>query len=741
MKHYLCAGLSLSHILLVAGLSCAADFPSVQAESSFPEIVVQGERIVTPTRQTDETVYTGSEITTAGIERNGARARTSIYESINLLGGLNLESPDGRGLGVEQSTIRNRGIRGILGALTVVGIPNYGGNPIGPRDYLYDLENMGSLAVYKGAVPADIGTGVGSRGGAIELRPDWPHETFGARLSQGIGSDDYYRIFVRLDSGAIPALGTRFSGSYSHTQADKWRGPGDLERNNFNLALTQPITNRADIKLWYNYNSIAQDLYRALTYTQTTNLDANYSLDYNTALTGTPATDISYYKYNHGDFINRDVLSVITVRPADELRLTIKPYHLVEDTTIKQGVTSGSNYLVQQRTRDIERTGVIAETSYGGNHLKGVVGYHYEAVTMDIYTQNFAITPVGLAYRGYGVFASSGTGQINSPYAKLTGTIGPVNWQGGIKYFNYAEPASQGYTTGPGPGYAKVRASDLDRQARTYDSWLPTAGLSCTLSDDLQVYASYGKNFIRPYSYLPLTSLYNSNRATFMAQGISLNDLYRGYDIEKSDTFDLGVRYRGEMLEFAPAFFFGWHRNLLTTVYDPRVNLSYQQNVGRATSYGLEMEMNVYLTDTLTMFLNPTYTSMTYDSDLTYQGNRLATQGNQVTDTPEWMLKGGLTWKWRGIEVTPTFRIIGPRYGDVEHKEKIDTSAIADLSLSYTVKNMLKTRQIKFSIDLTNITDEKYVAVINSSDDTRAGTTSYYQGAPLSIIGTVAVEL
>jgi hypothetical protein len=46
--------------------------------------------------------------------------------------------------------------------MTVEGVPNWGGNPIGPRDYIYDTENFQGIAVYKGATPADLGTGVGA---------------------------------------------------------------------------------------------------------------------------------------------------------------------------------------------------------------------------------------------------------------------------------------------------------------------------------------------------------------------------------------------------------------------------------------------------------------------------------------------------------------------------------------------------------------------------------------------------
>ncbi len=731
------AGIFFGHLTLV-GTAFAAD-------TKLPEILVTEDRIITPTRQIDETVSTGSEVSTKGIELQGSKAETSVYEAINLLPGLNQESADGRGLGTEQSVQRSRGIRGMLGALTVEGVPNYGGNPIGPRDYLYDLENINTIAVYKGAVPADIGTGVGSRGGAIELRPDWPHEKFGAQFSQSAGTDNYYRTFLRLDSGKLPTVDTRLSGSYSYTQADKWRGPGELgPRNNFNLSLSQPITSKTDVKLWYNYNSIKQDLYRALNFTETRNLDANYSKDYNANLTGTAATDINYYKYNHGDFINRDFLSLITITPSDTLRVTLKPYYSTEDTKVFQG--NAANNMVQKRTRDIERTGLISEGSYGIKLLKGILGYHFEASTMDIYMQNYAPSTAGLSYRGYAAFAAAGTSEINSPYIKLTGAAGKLDWQVGLKYFNYAEPGSDGYrNSGTAPNYPLVRDSWLDRSSRTYDTWLPTAGLSYTINDNLQLYSSYGKNFIRPYSYLPLVSTYvnGANFTRFKAAGITLNNLFDGYRMEESDNVDLGLRYRGGRFEIAPTLFFGLHRNLLTTVSDARVSgtpISYQQNVGKATGYGLDLEMTAFVTDYLTAFLNPTWTSLTYDGDITYQGTRLASNGKQVVDTPEWMLKSGIVLKLGEFEITPKVRVIGERYGDAEHKEKIDTYAVADLSISYTKKKVLSLAQLRLALDLSNITDERYVAVINSSDDTRAGATSYYQGAPFSAIGSVSVQ-
>ena len=62
---------------------------------------------------------------------------------------------------------------------------------------------------------------------------------------------------------------------------------------------------------------------------------------------------------------------------------------------------------MQTRTRDIERKGVIAEAVTELNGMKAVLGYHFESSDMNIYTQNYAITPAGLSYRGYGAFSTT----------------------------------------------------------------------------------------------------------------------------------------------------------------------------------------------------------------------------------------------------------------------------------------------------------------------------------------------
>lgn len=723
-------------------LSMAAAVPAEEKITTLDEIIVTAKKLVKPTKQTNDTVYTGSEVTKEGIEVQGTKATVSVYEAVNVLPGVSVETIDPTGLAAEQKNIRIRGVRGYLGALTVAGVPNYGGNPMGPRDYLYDMENIDGIAVYRGAVPADLGTGVGSRGGAIELRPRWPEERPGADISQGFGENDYMRTFLRVDSGALPWTGTRLSVSGSFADAQKWKGPGDLgPRENASVMLSQPIANGDPIQFWFNYNDLEQNLYKPLTYGQTQDLDANYDNDYNPTLTGVAARDVDYFDYNRGDYLNRDFLALLPLRFSDRFDLMFKPYYSAEKTEILAG-TMAMGGSIQKRFRDITRYGLISKFDAQFSRATASVGYWYESSDM-IIRQSF-YNAATFDFRGYGMLMENdGDGIVQSPYVKLAGQVGRFDWQAGLKYFHYTDPASQGYIAAP-PDYAVIRAPDLVRQEKTYDALLPTLGVDYRISDGIEFYTSYGRNQIRPYAYMPLITTYNANRADFQAAGVTLDELFDGYDMEISDSVELGARFFGSRVEILPTFFYAKHKNLLTTVHDPRIGangVNYFQNVGKATAYGVELETNFFLGEHATFFFNPTYTSLTYDGDLTFAGATLDTKDNQVVDTPEWMLKSGLMLTFGDFELVPMLRYLGERYGDAENTEKIGDYTTVDLKIGYTQKHLAFIDRLNVSLELINLFDKEYVSVINAMDDSRAGATSYYVGAPFTTLLTLSLDI
>lgn len=729
-------GLCAALVLLLAG-------PAHSAENTIrlDEMVVNATRIITPTMQSGDTVFTGTQITTDGIEMQGGRTETSIYNALQVIPGVNVESADGFGLSPEQNTIRTRGVRGYLGSLSVEGVPNWGGNPIGPREYLYDTNNFESVTIYKGAVPADIGTGMGARGGAIELRPKWPKADPGVEFEQGLGSNAYSRSFLRLDSGEVTDSGTALSGSVSYTEADKWKGPGQVgPRTNVNLMLRQPTVDDDDIRVFFNSNYIESDMYRALSHAEARSLSDHYTKDFNSELTGNNAQDIYYYKYNRGTYNNNDVMSIITASVDDTLGFTFKPFYAKEDSTIYAG--NSSNNRVQQRNRYIERFGAAAEMEKRFGELTTVLGYMYEAVDMRITTKNYI--PSTGQFANYGIYTRNlDKGHMHSPFLKVGGEHDRFKWQAGLKYFYYRDPATQGYTSQTGAPSVLVHQADLDRATKEYDALLPTVALSYAVSDTVEPFASYGRSQIRPYSYVPIINTYSSNRAAFQAAGVTLDELFDGYDMETTDTVELGVRLSIGRAEITPSVYYTKSENLLVTVHDPRIGVSgvnYQQNVGAATGYGAEVEANVHLTENFTWFLSPSYSVLTYDDDLTFAGNTLDSKGRQVVDTPLWMAKTGFIFRHGGFEISPMLRLVGERYGDLEHKEKVGGYGVVDLCASYTFTDLDWAKRVRLSLDLYNLLDSEYISAINTGDDTRAGNSTYMVGAPFTALLRLAVE-
>ncbi|MGQ9648081.1 MAG: TonB-dependent receptor plug domain-containing protein [Thermodesulfobacteriota bacterium] len=178
----------LSLLLIIASVALAEEKEETEKEkkeeTKIEEIVVTGEKIMMPTKEAAETVYTGVEVTKEGLKLGGEKGAHNAWEAISILPGVMFESPDPANLASTQTGVRIRGVSGSLGSMSIEGIPIYGGNPIGPRAYVLDLENFESIAVYKGAVPADLGPGSGTRGGTLQLRPLWASDKFGVTLKQ-----------------------------------------------------------------------------------------------------------------------------------------------------------------------------------------------------------------------------------------------------------------------------------------------------------------------------------------------------------------------------------------------------------------------------------------------------------------------------------------------------------------------------------------------------------------------------
>ncbi|MBC2715231.1 MAG: TonB-dependent receptor [Desulfobacteraceae bacterium] len=705
---------------------------------SLETITVQ-DQLILPTKQTGDSLYTGTSVTKKGLELIGTPAETSIYNAISILPGTNVESLDPYGL--SHSYMRVRGLKDRYIGMTVEGVPNYGIMPIGAREDIYDTQNVKSVSLYKGASPADLGTGSGNRGGAIELELRRPEDKVGAEISQGLGSDNFMRTFLRVDSGKLPTE-TKFFASYSYSKADKWKGEGELgPRDHVTLGLSQEFGDKVNCDIFFNFNEIEKHSFQSLTYEEAKDIDNYYDKSFIPALTSDSNKNKDYYDYNREKFINRDLMSIIDIAISENTNLSLKPYYSSEDASTKGKAQfmMGSEKTpgIVDKIKDLERYGIIPELGLDFSAYKITAGYWFESHNLEKYMKKYFTTDDdGLDYKGYGYYAKNdGNGAIHSPYAKISGGLDRFKFQAGLKYFYYEEPASTGYKPD-----LSAEDPDISLKAVDYDEFLPTAGIGWEFNKNSEAYFNYGRNYMRPYAYVPVTTNYVKYRSAFKSANMTLQDILDKWEMETSDNYDISFRYHSKNFSIAPVAFYSKHHDLLVSVDDQNVinngkPVSYHQNVGDATSYGFELETSFCPSKNLFVYFNPSYTDMSFDDNFETKGSVLKIKGNQLPDTPKWVIKSGLIYTISDFEISPMVRWVDKRYGDAANKEEVDDYIIVDLGIKYSKEDLWWLRHASIGLELKNLFDEKYVGAIYASDT--ATSVDYYAGSPFTVIFSI----
>lgn len=696
------------------------------------EIIVRG-NLTGPVKRTGDLLFTGTAITKKGISLIGTSGANSVYNTLDIIPGIAVENNDAWGL--SGKTVRIRGIRSTFSGMTIEGFPNYGIMPIGARDDIYDMENMESVSVYKGAAPADLGTATGSKGGVIELKYDRPADSLRIKIKQMAGSSAYLRSFARVDLGQLTETTTAFV-SLSRTRADKWKGKGTLgPRNNAALGIVQSFGEQTTLSFFANYNSIDRHHFRELDFEHASDIKNSYNTDYNSTLSGNPAQDLHFFDYNRGSYTNGDIMMLFSHYLAPALHLNLKSYYSHEDALFNESVKRGPNFFVLDRKRNTERTGIIPEIKKTGNHLNFTLGYWYESADNNANVYNNRISSEGLIPMGYGFYTVNDRhSRIHSPYLKLARSAGKFHLQGGLKYFWYREPAANRYTSEAPDQLSSEPNPNLNTDEMTYQALLPSIGLGYQINNQLNTYFNYGRNYMRPYMYNPIISLYTNNMETFSQHNMTLQNIFDDWTMETSDNIDLGIRYHSGMVSLSSSIFWAKHYDVLVSAYNPEIQLDYFQNAGQLTAYGTDVELYIKPAKQITVFLNPAWTSMNYDKDLKRGGQTIGIKGNQAPATPEFSLKSGISWSSpRQLNASLFLKHIGSRYGDATNTEKLDAYTISNFKADYSLNNFFYTKNLKISFEVNNIFNKQYVGAIDVSDDANNGSASYYPGAPRTI--------
>ena len=188
-------------------------------------------------------------------------AGQSILNTINLVAGVNFTQSDA--YGSSGGNIRIRGFDGNRISLTFDGFPlNDSGNYAIFSNQQLDPELIEQVNVNLGTTDVDSPT-ASAAGGTVNYRTRIPSEELGGMVSASIGENDYHRIFGMFQTGNLTSFGTRAFFSASTARNDKFKGPGEIYKQQYNARIYQPIGDNGDfISLAGHYNQNRNNFYR-----------------------------------------------------------------------------------------------------------------------------------------------------------------------------------------------------------------------------------------------------------------------------------------------------------------------------------------------------------------------------------------------------------------------------------------------------------------------------------------------
>jgi len=249
--------------LPVAMLAIAAVSQTAQAQSTgtdaIEEVVVSATKIRSIGLAGDQTAPKSRvSLTSEYLETQGGGQ--TIFQSINQIPGVNFTNSDP--YGTSGGNLRIRGFDGSRVSVTFDGVPlNDSGNYALFTNQMLDPELVERVDVNLGTTDVDSPT-ASATGGTVAFKTKRPKDSFGGEASVAGGEDNYKRAFLRIDTGEWGSLGTKAFVAASYQKYDKFKGPGDLEKKQFNAVIRQDFQNENFISLGFHYNINRNAFYR-----------------------------------------------------------------------------------------------------------------------------------------------------------------------------------------------------------------------------------------------------------------------------------------------------------------------------------------------------------------------------------------------------------------------------------------------------------------------------------------------
>jgi iron complex outermembrane recepter protein len=634
--------------------------------------------------------------------------------------------------------IRGKSQTGAGGVYMIDGMP-ISSNPGGGKQML-DMENVSSIDLYKGYMPVDKNLGLCSLIGKVDMHVKAPKKKMGATISQSFGSYNFQRTFIRFDTGKIGDIS--MFGSFSTLSDTKTKGAGGMHRINGMVGLSYEPSSKFKAQIYAIRNSARQHEYASLNYAQATDLDKYFGLDYATTQP-TTSNDVNYYDWNKESFITTDLFANIVYKPTNKDKIVLKPYYKkdVGDYWFSKPnpTVAKSRVIDWQLSHDL--FGIVASYDHTfSKAFKTKMGYWFhrqQPPGPPSKMIKYQVVNGQLVNNGYALLSHNDYYTLQTPFLQASGTLDRFHYKVGASYQSIKIGALSSYTAAP-QGTLDPWASVKEK---SFDNLSPSVYLGYQASKNATIYADY----TRTYSFnVNLFPAYIMNEANFKSHGVTLQSLWDQLKLETSDNIDLGVKANIGAITVKPSAFVSFVKNKQVSVYDSTYGVSYPANVGNALGYGAEFSAYGPITENLQFITGISYNR--YELTQNFQISPTSTaniKGNQLPDAPEYLANAALIYQMDKWSVTPSVRYTSSRYGDVANTQKLDAYTLVNLNVAYKAHPFMGSKSTLFSLTAMNLTNQKYIASVITSDNILAASTTsstYMTGAPFSMYASITLK-
>jgi iron complex outermembrane recepter protein len=782
LKSMMFASVSLA-VLCAAPVAFAQTAPATTepaADQEVETIVVYG---AASSRQTQAVTASAISLSAPGV---------SPLKAIERLPGVNFQSADALGNYEWSTRISVRGFNQNQMGFTLDGVP-LGDMSYGNHNGLHISratisENLARVELSQGA--GALGTASSSNlGGTLQFISRKPSDDFGGQLNLSTGSDSLQRIFARVETGTLDALGGgKGYVSVASTKQDKWKGVGEQNHDQVNVKYVQPV-GAATVTAVYNWSDRAENDYQDLSLEMIRrlgykwdNISGSFALanliadiannrgDTGAAVSNaaagrvypSPITSVDDAYFDAAG-LRKDNLAYVTLDMpvTDKVVLTATAYN---HTNEGQGIwftpyvatpvgapdqsgspiTAPSPISVRTTEYEIARTGAFGSLTIDA-------GAHQVSTGLWIENNQF-----DQARRFYGLArAANNRSSLNfmaNPfftqwaYRFDTSTLQfwvQDNWSVSDALtvnlgFKSVRVTNEVTTTTINNG-APTAANGISGKLRTSEAFLPQVGFKYELSPTSNVFGTFSRNVAAYVSAATAGPFASRNQA-------NVNEVSRTLDPEKSTTGELGWRVRGDRFEASVAGYVVRFENRLLGISQGAGivgNAPILSNVGAVNSYGTELVGIYKLTDEFNVFGSLTYNKSEYADNVVNRAGVVvtATKGKQVVNTPELLFKGEISYDNGSLFAKLGASYTGERYFTYLNDDvngKVDAYTLAEITLGYRFSGNDLLEGLEAQLNVTNASDEQYVSTIGSNGFGNTGDNqTLLAGAPQQVVFTL----